>query len=352
MNKPSVPRFAYPALILVAPMAAGCGESATFSNSDAATQDAKISDAATPSEDATAPAFPLGTYTSCADGIHGAGHVVNTAGVQSGASLTLAQAGSTVTASYVDGNGVHNEFDFVPTSQTSATLAPHKQVATGLATACMGTIGVGPLHHGSLDLTSGELTYDARTVFAFVEGTAEVDGGGTCPGQSSPATYWIICGEGDGGAMPPPDAGAPSVPPPFPVGDYTCDSEIATYSGANGLHGYGTDVGTGSLRVAQMGGEVTAAYTGDVQIAGTLKFVVTTSASASAEPGQSLTASCPPVISRDGGIQRPPPGNYPLSVSAASLIVDATTLYVSFVATTGSTCPGEEQQGTLICAKQ
>jgi hypothetical protein len=69
--------------------------------------------------------FPIGTYRSCAQGMHNpdGNSFLNIAGFESGAVLTLSQSGPTVTATYVDQNGVTRSLRFSATARTSATLA-------------------------------------------------------------------------------------------------------------------------------------------------------------------------------------------------------------------------------------
>jgi hypothetical protein len=105
------------------------------------------------------------------------------------------------------------------------------------------------------------------------------------------------------------------------------------------------------LTLAQSGGVVTAGYSGDTWLSGSLRFAVTTSTSAIAEPGPTLATPCQVPISLDG--PPPPAGPEPLSVEAASLTMDGTTLFLSFAGTmVGSTCAGAEAAGSLVCSKQ
>jgi hypothetical protein len=180
-----------------------------------------------------------------------------------------------------------------------------------------------------------------------------------CDETNIPATMWFACQPGDGGTpLPQPmDAGRPTPPPSFPVGAYSCSSIVdqtcRTDGGSDNSIG-GTAPPTadaGTLTLAQSGGVVSANYTGDSWLSGSLRFGITTSTSATAAPGQTLATPCQVPINLTG--PPPPAGPEPLSVEASSLTIDGTTLFLSFTGTmTGSGCAGAETAGSLVCSKQ
>jgi hypothetical protein len=105
------------------------------------------------------------------------------------------------------------------------------------------------------------------------------------------------------------------------------------------------------LTLAQSGAVVTAEYSGDSWLSGSLRFAVATSTSAMAGPGQTLATPCQVPINLNG--PPPPAGLEPLSVEAASLTMDGATLFLSFAGTMmGPTCGGAEAAGSLTCSKQ
>ena len=108
--------------------------------------------------------------------------------------------------------------------------------------------------------------------------------------------------------------------------------------------------GNGTLTLTQTGAEVTAVYSGDPSVAGTLRLVATTATTAGAEANQSLTAPCtvPISIGPEGG---PSPTPVTLPIGAGSLAVAGSTLFLSFTGTmdASSSCPGALFAASLIC---
>ncbi len=296
-------------------------------------------------------AFPVGTYTNCAQGVHNPpGLFLNSAGFQSGAALTLVQSGATVHATYVDQNGSTSSLDFTVTSSTSATLASPAQVAAQTAGFCVHGPGNEDIFPAPLSASAGGLGYDANTVFLSLTGTLDIDAG-SCGPESSPADFWIVCGGGQGAApSPPPQAAADAH---LPLGQYTCSSQLAVFDEVGGVKEYvvgGSEAGT--LSLAQSGAEVTVQYTGDTSVGASLRFLPTTDTSAFAEAGQSLSVPC--LVPLDLGGGGPPQTLQTLPVAAGSLSVNDSTLVLSFFGTMGadSTCPGAQTAGSLLCAKQ
>src|SRR5271167_4431032 len=66
--------------------------------------------------------FPVGTYTSCAQGTNNpSGNLFpRTAGFQEGARLVVTESGATVTSTYVDQNGVTQALQFAAAADGSA----------------------------------------------------------------------------------------------------------------------------------------------------------------------------------------------------------------------------------------
>ena len=152
----------------------GCGSAvATPSSGDATVGDSSI---------------PLGTYAHCTT-------LAQSSGM--GGSLTLAQKGSSLVATYA-GPDFKGSLDFVATSETSATLSPPGQRLPGSWSWCGGGVLDGggiadPVPTAStLDIESGAVTYDAETVFLTFVGTVEPpDGEADCSKGTQVAT--IAC---------------------------------------------------------------------------------------------------------------------------------------------------------------
>ena len=157
--------------------------------------------------------FPIGTYTNCAEGAgarNPSGNVfLNGAGFESGAVLTLAQSGTTVTARYVDQNGVTQTVSFSTTTGTTATLTPSGQVLPGFTSLCvLGPRDESP-YPASMTTRAGALIYSAGMVFITLTGGLQSDAG-PCGMLSAPeATFWVICEDPQGGALPSTDEDHP-----------------------------------------------------------------------------------------------------------------------------------------------
>jgi hypothetical protein len=285
------------------------------------------------------PQFPVGTYSTCASGFAGpTGNVFpNPTGFEAGATLTVTQSGSTVTATYVDFNHVSTSFDFEVTAPTSGRLAAGGQTVKTLIGQCV----LGPRQFASFPTTLtanvGTLTYASGTALLSVEGT--VAGKGACGEHSEPSkTFWVVCG--DGPTAPPSETTAPTGAS-LPVGTYSCQSQVEAEQNnefsASGDHG--------TLTLTQTGSVVTAKYSGDWALEGTLDLDVTSDTSATAASGQSMATPCPA-----GPYQSPEP----MPVTAASLVVDGSALLLSFAGTMGASapCAGALEAGTLYCSKQ
>ncbi|WP_437587875.1 hypothetical protein [Sorangium sp. So ce1000] len=327
------------ATTLVALVVTGCGDRSSLSDSSGGP----------PAPDSGAIDFPIGTYMNCAQGMHNPdGNIFpNIAGFESGAVLTLAQSGRTVMATYVDQNGVTEAFSFSATTSTSATLAQPGQVIPGFVGLCVMGPGSERRYPARMTVTAGALTYDAGTVFVTVTGGLEADAG-SCGTESLPAaSFWILCKDRQGGALAVDAVEAPVVQ--LPVGQYACGSQVATYDHVNGMNRYVTGGGSGTLTLAEDGGKVTAQYSGDSSLAGTLRLVPTTSTTARAEAGQSLMTPCMVPVGMGGPSQTPEA----LPIAAGSLALNDSTLFIAFAGTmaASSSCPGAQVAGSVLCSK-
>ena len=295
-------------------------------------------------------AFPVGTYTTCAQGVHD--NVINSAGFQSGAVLTLAQSGDTLTATYVDQNGATSSFEFAQATSTTAALAPTGQTASGFSTMCVQGPGDEGFYPAVMGAAAGALTYDQGMVFVTLDGGVQGDAG-ACGTQATPASFWLLCEDRQGGAASPAPAGAATTAsaPQLPVGQYACSTQVETYDSVHGINNYVAAGGNGTLTLTQTGADVTAQYTGDSTLAGTLLLTAGTPTTASAQANQTLTAACD-VPMGSGGAPSQTPG--PLPIAAGSLAVVGSTLILSFAGTADarSSCSGAQMAGSLICSKQ
>jgi len=293
-------------------------------------------------------AFPVGTYTTCAQGVHD--NVINSAGFQSGAVLTLAQTGDTLTATYVDQNGASSSFEFAQATSTTAALAPTGQTASGFSTMCVQGPGDEGFYPAVMGAAAGALTYDRGMVFVTLDGVVQGEAG-ACGTQSTPASFWLLCEDRQGGAPSPSPAGASASTPQLPVGQYACSTQLETFDSVQGIDNYVAAGGSGTLTLTQTGADVTAEYTGDSTLAGTLVLTAGTPTTASARASQTLTAACD-VPMGTGGAPSQTPG--PLTIAAGSLAVVGSTLILSFAGTSDarSSCSGAQMAGSLICSKQ
>nr|UXE44844.1 hypothetical protein Hi04_10k_c3807_00009 [uncultured bacterium] len=290
--------------------------------------------------------FPVGVFTRCALG--GSASFLIPTGFEAGATLTVSQTGSargsTRTAMFIDSSGQSYVWSFAPTSSVSAVLASSPQLTAGFGSAvCVHGIGVSnetffPLQ---LDATSGSLQYESGTVFLALDG--ELKSHTDCGDVSERASEWIVCTGG-----PVLSVSAPA-PPPGPGIDWAierlaCKSQVGTHGrltvDGKDLDGYSTNGGDGALTLTRAGNDVTAQYTGDPELSGTIHLTVNAGGGATTGTAQALTARCDDLT----------PASGELSVSAASLMRSGAT-FLSFVGTmsASSGCGGAEKIATLIC---
>jgi hypothetical protein len=156
-------------------------------------------------------------------------------------------------------------------------------------------------------------------------------------------------------------AGESDAPPEFPAGVYACSSSMNASGSFQGTNFESVGGGNGTLTITQSGWVVTAAYTGDTFVQGSLEFVVTTEASAvPASPGQTVTIDCFVPL----GPSEQQPLDLPLEVASGALTMDGSTVFLSFSGLAGaagtgtstgapaggSPCDGLEIPVTLTCS--
>ncbi len=153
----------------------------------------------------------------------------------------------------------------------------------------------------------------------------------------------------DGGSPSASLEGGPDATPTFPTGAYACSSTLSATGTYQGTHFESVAGGDGTLTVTQSGDVVTAAYTGDLFVSGTLRFDATTDSTAEpAASGQTLTFTC---FSPFGGT--PPPQT--LAVTSGTLTMDGSTLFLSATGMaqpatpTPTACDGLSIPVTLTC---
>ncbi len=271
------------------------------------------------SEDSGALLFPVGTYTQCAQGAIGGDW--GSTGFAPSASLTVTQTGRRLSAQYVSG-AASAPVTFALTGSASATLAPAGQA-----------FPVPSLGEPCGAAAAGALIYDANAVFVSMLGAPGESDAGACGPNGGGVGFWIVCAAEDGGAPGLSVDAGPLVPTPaFPVGDYACEAQpdLLLVGGES----------SGALTLTQSGAHLTAAYVGaDPQLTGTLRFAITSAASAVVEPGQSLSGNC----------EIPEMTPAPLLVAAASLAVVNDTLFVSYAGVMSGACAGDQAEGALMC---
>lgn len=294
--------------------------------------------------------FPTGTYTRCAQGVHNpsGNRFLNSAGFQDGARLTLAESGNTVTSTYVDQNGLTQSLSFSTTTDTVATITQKGQVILGFKSLCVLGPGREARYPANMSVSAGALTYDAGMVFLTLTGDLRSDAGSCGALSQSKASFWVACEDRQDGAVL--TAGARPAPvAQLPAGQYSCSTQVETFYHSDGRNQYVAAGATGTLTLTEDGAKVTARYSGDPSLAGTLRFTATTSTTASAEAGQSLMAPC--MVTKGTG--RPSRTPEPAPIAAGSLTIIDSTLFLSFAGkmADSSSCPGAHVAGAVICSK-
>jgi hypothetical protein len=285
--------------------------------------------------------FPDGTYTRCAFGTVSTGPFLIPSGFDDGATLTVTKSGDQRTATFADGSGRGASWSFTTTTSVSAVLAPNAPSTPGFGNSiCVYGVGVSNENFFPTSFAArwGAMTYESGAVFLALRG--EIRSRTDCGDVAAPASVWIGCTGG-----PAPDVGASTAVLSFPIGDYTCTSQVGTHTTLDGKNAFITSGGSGgALTVTQSGARVTALYLGDPWLTGTLDFALGTASTGTGVAGQTLTARC--------AID---PTTAEFSVTAASLAAaDDGTAFLSFAGTmtAGGACPGGEKIATLVCAKK
>jgi len=196
-----------------------------------------------------------------------------------------------------------------------------------------------------MTVTAGVLAYDAGMVFLTLTGSLRSDAWACGALSQSEASFWVSCENRQGGTVPAVDAG-PAPVAKLLAGRHSCRTQIETLDHFNGLNQYVVGGATGTLTLTEEGARVTAQYSGDTSLAGTLRFKAKTSTTASAEAGQTLMAPCMATgrSSRTAEI---------LLIAAGSLTMIDSTLFLSFAGAMAdsSSCPGAQVAGSVICSK-
>jgi hypothetical protein len=291
--------------------------------------------------------FPIGTYTSCAQGANNpsGNEFMRAGGFQDGAQLTLAQSGRTVTSTYVDQNGLIQSLRFSTTTDTLAIIAQKGQAIPGFKSLCVLGLGSGAGYPASMTVRAGALAYNAGMVFLTLTGKLRSDAGACGALSQAAASFWVACESRQGGAVPSVDMGRAPVAQ-LQAGRHSCRTQLETLDHSNRRNQYVAGGGTGTLMLTEDGAKVTAQYSGDSSLAGSLRFAATTSTTASAEAGQTLMAPCM-------GTGRPAGMPEMLHIAAGSLTMIDSTLFLSFAGTmaNSSSCAGAQVAASVICSK-
>jgi hypothetical protein len=273
---------------------------------------------------------------------------LNAAGFQDGARLTLAQSGTTLTTTYVDQNGLTQLLRFSTETDTLATIHEKGQVIPGFTSLCVVGPGKQTGSPASLTVTAGALSYNAGMVFLNLTGDLRSDARACGTLLQSRASFWVGCQNRQGGSVRSVDA-KPAPLARMPAGQYSCSTQVEALYHINGRNQYVAGGATGTLTLTEDGAKVTAQYSGDTALSGTLRLAATTSTTARAEAGQTLMAPC--MITMGAGLPSRTPER--VRVAAGSLTFIDSTLFMSFAGTMAgsSSCPGAQVAGSVICSK-
>jgi hypothetical protein len=300
--------------------------------------------------------FPVGLYSGCAQGVHNpsGNEFLNVAGFQDGARLTLARSGSILTSSYVDQNGQTQSLRFSMETDTLATIHEKDQMIPGFTSVCVAGPGKTTGSPANLSVTAGALSYNAGMVFLHLTGVLRSEPGTCNTSLESRASFWVACKNPQSGsvhAVNGPDAVHAKTAPlaRFPAGQHSCSTQVETLDNINGVNQYTSGGAKGTLTLTQDGAKVTARYSGDTSLSGTLHLVATTPTAARTEPGQILMAPCR--NSTGAGLPSQTPER--VAIAAGSLTFINSTLFMSFAGAmeSASPCPGAQAAGSVICLK-
>lgn len=303
--------------------------------------------------------FPTGTYTNCAKGTFStSGQELNVSGFDTGGALTVSHNGANIESTYVDENGVAQSVHFAPSTNTSASLVDPGQTIPGFGVQCVRGLGNVATKPASMVLRAGTLSYNAGAAFITLRGgvqsTASADADACGAGSNLDTTFWLLCEERHGDALPSVDeaaanASAPAVATQIPLGDFTCSSEVATHARINNKDWFISGGASGTLTLTADGLNITAHYSGDSGIAGSLRMLTTSATTAGTETVQTLAAPCG--VSAE--TNAPSQTFAPFTVSVASLAWVDSALIISFAGdrTATDACPAAQLAGGVICSR-
>jgi hypothetical protein len=288
-------------------------------------------------------AFPLGTYTRCAQGERGSepNVFVGSVGVSPDGTLEVTGSGPDLHAYYTDLNGTLTELEFTALTSRTATGVAGQSLG-GFTGRCVQGIGVDDQipFTATMQVQHATMTWAGGAIFVAVRGSVTGDGG-PCGTLSETATRWITCRAGP--PVVPPLAAAPA-PSKIPS-SYVCSTQVATFyetgGGAQILSsgGEGNDVDVGGALDAKASGPWLA---GAFTLAPETATVATTT-------GTAETPCQVPVQTHgsDATLE-------PLDVRGLVVDGDGSEALVLFsgVMGAGASCAGAEKAGALFCAKR
>jgi hypothetical protein len=218
------------------------------------------------------------------------------------------------------------------------------QVIPGFKSLCVLGLGSGASSPASLTVSAGALAFEAGTVFLTMTGELRSNAGSCGVLRQTEASFWVSCGNRQGGALV--VAAGPVAAAKLPVGRHAGRTQIETLDRIDGRNEHVAGGGTGTLILTEDGARVTAEYSGDPSLAGTLHLQARSAISAGAVAGQTMKAPCM------GPGRRVRAGEL-LLVTAGSLTTIGSTLFLSFagVRDEGSSCAGAQVAGAVICEK-
>jgi hypothetical protein len=280
-----------------------------------------------------------GTFTNCASGTAGPnGNVFLNGGGFAPGELTLKRDGTKVTAAFVDSASTSTSIDFESQGPAAATLTPGQRLDSFAGICVTGPGNPEPPYPATLSADTGSLVYSSRTAILSLNGTL-AGKLGACGEQSTPKTFWVVCGDGPNVAAA--DVGESSTADALAVGTYSCESFIDTYTRSGARKEYAASGGTGTLTLSKSSTGVTAAYRKDSLLDATLELEAIGKGSAVARPGQSLSTACNPAV----------PQIDTLPITAASLEVSPEAVSLTFAGTmaAASACPDTQIVGNVTC---
>ena len=151
-------------------------------------------------------------------------------------------------------------------------------------------VGSGAGYPASLTVSAGALAFEAGKVFLTLTGELRSQAGACGVLRQTEASFWVSCGNRLGGA--PVVSAGPAVAAKLPPGRHACRTQIETLDRIGGRNEHVTGGGTGTLLLTEDGAGVTAEYSGDASLAGTLHLQARSATSAGTGPGQTMMVPC------------------------------------------------------------